>query len=359
MRFVDEFRNSDLVKTLAEGIRRISKKPVRIMEVCGGHTMAIHRFGIPTLLPDTIELLSGPGCPVCVTSRTFIDTAIAMCRLPDTIIATYGDLIRVPGSSSSLENEKAAGADIRVVFSTLDALETARSNPRKRVIFPGIGFETTTPASAVAIMEAKRQSIANLFFLSSHKTMPEAMAALIDAGISIDGYIGPGHVSTIAGADMYGHLLKKYPLSIVISGFEPVDLLQSIFMIVQQAEKGEHRLEIQYKRAVTPEGNRKAMALTEEVFEPCDDWWRGLGVIPRSGLAIKKEYSAFDALKQVAVEVEPVKEPPGCLCGEVLKGMKKPPECRLFGKTCTPVNPIGACMVSNEGACQAFFRYSR
>ena len=358
MKYVDEFRNGDLVKTLTKNICRLSKKPVRIMEVCGGHTMAIHRFGIPSLLPDTIELLSGPGCPVCVTSRSFIDTAIAMCRQPDTIIATYGDLIRVPGSSSSLENEKANGADVRVVFSTLDALETARCNPCKRVIFPGIGFETTTPASAVAILEAKRQNISNLYFLSSHKTMPEAMMALIDAGICIDGYIGPGHVSTIAGADMYAPLLKKYPLSIVISGFEPVDLLQSIYLIVRQVETGEHRLEIQYKRAVTPEGNLKAKALTEEVFEPCDDWWRGLGVIPRSGLAIKKEYSAFDAMKQIPVTVEPAKEPPGCLCGEVLKGIKKPADCKLFGSICTPVNPIGACMVSNEGACQAYYKYS-
>jgi len=358
VKYIDEFRSSDLVKTLTDNIRKISRKPVRIMEVCGGHTMAIHRFGIPSLLPDTIELLSGPGCPVCVTSRTFIDTVIAMGRLPEVIIATYGDLIRVPGSSSSLEGEKAAGADIRVVFSTLDALETARANPDKKIVFPGIGFETTTPASAVAMLEAKRQNISNLYFLSSHKTMPQAMMSLLDAGINIDGYIGPGHVATIAGADMYAPLLEKYALSIVISGFEPVDLLQSIYLIVQQIEKGNPRLEIQYKRVVTPEGNRKAKVIVEKVFTPCDDWWRGLGVIPGSGLAIKDEFSAFDALKQIPVEVEPVKEPAGCICGEVLKGMKKPVECKLFGKVCTPVNPIGACMVSNEGACQAFFRYS-
>jgi hydrogenase expression/formation protein HypD len=358
MKYIDEFRSSDLVKTLTESINRISRKPVRIMEVCGGHTMAIHRFGIPSLLPDTIELLSGPGCPVCVTSRSFIDTAIAMCRLPGVIVTTYGDLIRIPGSTSSLENERAAGADIRVVYSTLDALEIARNNRDKCIVFPGIGFETTTPSSAVAICEAKRQGISNFYLMSSHKTMPRAMMALIDAGVKIDGYIGPGHVSTVAGANMYDTLIEKYPLSIVISGFEPVDLLQSIYLIVQQVEKGEKRVEIQYKRVVTPEGNMKARSLVEKVFEPCDDWWRGLGVICGSGLAIKEEFSAFDAVKQIPVDVEPVKEPPGCICGEVLKGIKKPSECKLFGKACTPVNPIGACMVSNEGACQAFYKYS-
>ena len=358
MKYIDEFRNSDLIKTLAENIHTLSKKPVRIMEVCGGHTMAIHRFGIPSLLPNTIELLSGPGCPVCVTSRTFIDRAIAMCRLPGVILTTYGDLIRVPGSFSSLEREKAEGADIRIVYSTLDALEIAKKNPDKRIVFPGIGFETTTPSSAVALLEARRQKVSNFYLLSSHKTMPQAMMALIDAGIRIDGYIGPGHVSTIAGAGMYAPLFAKYPLSIVISGFEPVDLLQSIYMIVQQMENNERKLEIQYKRVVTPEGNLKAKALVEEVFEPCDDWWRGLGVIPGSGMAIRKEFSAFDAIRQIAVNVEPAVEPPGCICGEVLKGIKKPVECLLFGKVCTPVNPIGTCMVSNEGACQAYYRYN-
>jgi hydrogenase expression/formation protein HypD len=320
--------------------------------------MAIHRFGIPSLLPGTIELLSGPGCPVCVTSRTFIDTAIAMCRLPGIIITTYGDLIRIPGSFSSLEREKAEGADVRIVYSTLDALEIARKNQGKKIVFPGIGFETTTPSSAVALLEAKKQKISNFYLLSSHKTMPLAMMALIDAGIRIDGYIGPGHVSAIAGAGMYAPLFARYPLSIVISGFEPVDLLQSIYMIVQQVEKNERKLENQYKRVVTQEGNLKARALVEEVFEPADDWWRGLGIIPGSGMAIRKEFADFDAIKQIPLHVEPAEEPSGCICGDVLKGIKKPVECKLFRKVCTPVNPIGACMVSNEGACQAYFRYS-
>jgi hydrogenase expression/formation protein HypD len=357
MKFVDEFRNSELVDTLVKSIHKLSKKPVRIMEVCGGHTMAIHKFGIPSLLPAHIELLSGPGCPVCVTSRTFIDTAIALARLPGIIITTYGDLIRVPGSASSLEHEKATGADVRIVYSTLDALEIAHTNPEKKIVFAGIGFETTTPSSAVAILEAERQNSSNFYLLGSHKTMPAAMMALIDEGIKIDGYIGPGHVCTVAGANMYAPLLKKYDLSIVISGFEPVDLLQSIYLIVKQVEEGRKRLEIQYKRVVTPEGNLKARALVEKVFEPCDDWWRGLGVISGSGLSLKDGYSGFDALKQIPVTVEPAREPAGCICGEVLKGTKKPVECKLFGKVCTPVNPIGACMVSNEGACQAYYKY--
>jgi hydrogenase expression/formation protein HypD len=358
MKYFDEFRDSDLIKILVEKLHKLSKKPVRIMEVCGGHTMAIHRFGIPSLLPGTLELLSGPGCPICVTSRTFIDTTIAMCRLPGVIIATYGDLIRVPGSYSSLDRERAKGADIRVVYSALHALEIAKENLDKRIVFPGIGFETTTPSSAVTLLEARKQKISNFYLLSSHKTMPAAMMALIDSGVHIDGYIGPGHVSTIAGADMYAPLLAKYPLSIVISGFEPVDLLQSIYMIIRQVENNEPKMEIQYRRVVTRDGNLKAQKLVEEVFECSDDWWRGLGTIPGSGMAIRKEYSAHDAVQQIPVTVEPAEEPAGCICGEVLKGMKKPTDCRLFGKVCNPANPIGACMVSNEGACQAYYRYS-
>jgi hydrogenase expression/formation protein HypD len=357
MKYVDEFRNSELVKTLANSIRRISKKPVRIMEVCGGHTMAIHRFGIPSLLPPHIELLSGPGCPVCVTSRGFIDTVAAMARIPGVIIATYGDLVRVPGSRVSLEQEKAAGADVRIVYSTLDALEIARQNTNKKIVFPGIGFETTTPSSAVAVLEAERQNLRNFFLLSAHKTMPGAMAALLEEGIRIDGYIGPGHVSTIAGADMYRPLLEKHPISLVISGFEPVDLLQSIYMIVSQVEENRQELEIQYKRVVTPGGNLKARELVQTLFEPCDDWWRGLGIIPGSGMALRKEYTAYNASQTLPVETEPVKEPAGCLCGEILKGLKKPADCRLFVKVCTPSNPVGACMVSGEGACQAYFKY--
>jgi hydrogenase expression/formation protein HypD len=357
MKYIDEFRNHELVQKLVRSVHKISRKPVRIMEVCGGHTMAIHRFGIHSLLPSNIELLSGPGCPVCVTSNIFIDRAIAISKLPDTIVATYGDLIRVPGSYSSLEHEKANGADVRIVYSVLDALEIARKNKDKRIIFLGIGFETTTPASAVAVMEAKRQKINNFYLLSTHKTMPNAMMALIDEGISIDAYIGPGHVSTISGSDMYKPLLQKYNLSIVISGFEPVDLLQSIYLIVKQIEQNEKKIEIQYRRAVTPEGNLKAKELVKRAFMPCDDWWRGLGMIPQSGMTLNDEYSQFDAIKEITVDILPPKEPAGCICGDVLKGKKKPYECRLFAKACTPSNPVGTCMVSSEGACHAYYKY--
>ncbi len=357
MKYVDEFRNHELVARLTDAIIRKSKTPVRIMEVCGGHTLAIRKYGIQQLLPEHIELLSGPGCPVCVTDRTSIDRAIALSRLPEVIITTYGDLIRVPGSRSSLNLERAQGADVRIVYSTLEALEIARTNPGKQVIFSGIGFETTTPSSAVAILEAEKQDIANFFLLSMHKVMPPAMGALIDQGIRIDGYIGPGHVSAVAGANMYHSLVEQYGIAVVIAGFEPVDLLQAIYMLVCMHEEGRHGLEIQYKRVVTPQGNMKAREMVSQVFDACDDSWRGLGMIRNSGLSLKKEYSRMDASLHFDIQVESLPEPAGCICGEVLRGMKKPAECRHFGKTCTPSNPVGACMVSGEGACQAYYQF--
>ncbi|MFO7371246.1 MAG: hydrogenase formation protein HypD [Bacteroidales bacterium] len=357
MKYVDEFRNHELVARLTEAIARRSKKPVRIMEVCGGHTLAIRKHGIQHLLPGHVELLSGPGCPVCVTDRTSIDRAIALSGMPGVIIATYGDLIRVPGSRSSLNQERAQGADVRIVYSTLEALDIARTNPGKKVIFPGIGFETTTPSSAVAILEAEKQGIANFFLFSMHKVMPPAMGALIDQGIRIDGYIGPGHVSAVAGADMYQALVEKYGIAVVIAGFEPVDLLQSIYMLVCMHEEGRHGVEIQYKRVVTPLGNLKARKMVSQVFEASDESWRGLGMIRNSGLSLKKEYSRMDASLHFDIRVESLPEPAGCICGEVLRGMKKPAECRLFGKACTPANPVGACMVSGEGACQAYYQF--
>lgn len=357
MKYLDEFRDRELISTLVEAIHQKSVSKIRLMEVCGGHTLAIRKYGIQHLLPSTIELLSGPGCPVCVTDRMAIDQSIALARMPGVIVTTYGDLIRVPGSESSLNQEKALGADVRIVYSTLDALEIARSNPEKKVVFLGIGFETTTPSSAVAISEAEKQNISNFSLLSMHKLMPPAMAGLIDQGIKIDGYIGPGHVTTIAGAGMYDPLVKKYRISVVVSGFEPVDLLQSILMLVNMKEEGRYGTEIQYKRAVTKEGNVKARELVNLVFEPTDDAWRGLGVIPQSGLKIRNEFSGFDAALHFNLNIKPVPEPKGCICSEVLRGLKKPDQCALFGKVCTPVNPIGACMVSGEGACQAWFQY--
>ena len=357
MKYIDEYRDSKLVEKLSSAIFRETRHRIRIMEVCGGHTLAIRKFGIQRLLPEKIELLSGPGCPVCVTDRTSIDRAIRLARLPGVIITTYGDLIRVPGSGSNLNQEKALGADVRIVYSTLEALTIAKDNPGKQVIFLGIGFETTTPSSAVALWEASRQGISNFYLLSMHKVMPPAMAALIEQGIHIDGYIGPGHVTTIAGADMYRPLVEKFRISVVVSGFEPLDILQSVYMLVKMKEEGRYGTEIQYKRAVTPEGNMKAREMVARFFEPGTDSWRGLGAISGSGMKIRDEYRSLDAEKEFDVRVEPVPEPKGCICGEVLRGLKRPDQCKLFAGVCTPSNPVGACMVSGEGACQAYYNY--
>jgi hydrogenase expression/formation protein HypD len=359
MKYIDEYRDKGKVMALADQLKRLSPKPIRIMEVCGGHTMAIQRFGIPALLPETIELVSGPGCPVCVTSRAYIDRAIAYSRIPDVIITTYGDLIRVPGSSSTLDREKAAGADIRIVYSILDALMIAKQNRSKKIVFLGIGFETTSPASAAGIVKAQMAGLFNFFVYSAHKIMPPPMAALIDEGVNINGYIGPGHVSCITGSHIFDFIPKKYGLGVVISGFEPLDLLQSIYMLVNQHQNNQASVEIQYSRAVKPEGNPKAIEMLDEVFELRNDWWRGLGTLHQSGYGIREKYADFDAEKKIEVEVEPTREDKGCLCGIVLKGQARPSDCKLFGKACTPSEPVGACMVSNEGACAAYYQYNK
>ena len=357
MKFIDEYRDKEKVEVLLQRIRNLSKHPITLMEVCGGHTMSIQKFGIPSLLPETVRLISGPGCPVCVTDRKYIDQAIAYGRMPDTIITTYGDLIRVPGSTSSLDNEKSQGRDVRMVYSILDALKIAEENPQKRVIFLGIGFETTTPGSAVGILNAKSKGLKNFFVFSAHKVMPPAMAALIDEEVKIDGYIGPGHVSVITGTGIYNFIPEKYGLGVVVSGFEPTDILQTVFMLVKQFEERRPAVEIQYRRAVKPEGNLQAQKIVNEIFEPRDDWWRGLGVLKESGLKIKDNYAAFDAEAVFEVEVEPTRKDKACICGEVLKGIARPQDCKLFGKACTPYDPVGPCMVSSEGACHAFYRY--
>lgn len=359
MKYIDEFRNKELVLELARQIKNISKKEIRLMEVCGGHTMSIQKFGIPSLLPDNITLVSGPGCPVCVSDRKYIDQAIAYSRLEDVIITTYGDLIRVPGSTSSLDIEKANGADIRIVYSVLDALKIAKENTDKKIIFLGIGFETTAPSSAAGVINAHAQGMENFFLFSSHKIMPPAMAALIDEGVTIDGYIAPGHVSTITGSGIYVEIPKKYKLGVVISGFEPVDLLRSILMLVKQIESEEYSVENEYSRVVKDEGNVKAQQMLEEIFELRDDWWRGLGVLPKSGMKVRDKYKKYDAEVMILVEVEPTKEDKGCICGEILKGLKNPKDCKLFGKACNPNDPAGACMVSHEGACNAYYRFNR
>lgn len=359
MKYIDEYRNKDLVLDLVSRIKKISKTPVSFMEVCGGHTMSVQKFGLPYLLPETVKLLSGPGCPVCVSSRRFIDHAVALARLPDTIITTFGDLIRVPGSTSSLDKEKAAGADVRIVYSVLEAMLIAGKNPEKKIIFPGIGFETTTPGSAAGIIKVYRDGLKNFYFLSSHKIMPPAMGALIDEGVKLDGYIGPGHVSAITGSGMYREIAEKYKLGVVIAGFEPVDLLQAIYMLVQQVENNDPKVEIAYRRAVKPEGNPRAREMVNEVFELRDDWWRGLGVLKNSGQVLRGKYAHLDAEKVFDVDIEETREPKGCICGEILKGIKSPKDCKLFGTACTPQDPVGACMVSSEGACHAFYRYNR
>jgi hydrogenase expression/formation protein HypD len=361
MNYQDDFRQKELVQGLAERLHRLVSgcgRTMNFMEVCGTHTMAIYRFGLRALLPPEIKLVSGPGCPVCVTPNSYLDRAIAISRLPDVITTTFGDMMRVPGSSSSLLVERAKGADIRIVYSPLDAVAIAAKNRDKRVVFLGVGFETTAPTIAGSILAAQAQELSNYFVLAANKTIPIPMQVLAsDPEIGIDGYICPAHVSAIIGADAYKPLAGQYHTPCVITGFEPADMLQGILMLASQLLAGESKVEIQYSRVVRPEGNPKAQAILAQMFTPCDVPWRGIGVIPGSGLAIREEYSAFDAEKMLPVEVEPTKEHPGCSCGEILKGKMAPRECALFGKLCTPENPVGACMVSSEGSCAAAFRY--
>ncbi|HUS87703.1 MAG TPA: hydrogenase formation protein HypD [Bacteroidales bacterium] len=359
MRFAGQLRSKDIATSIIERICEINDGNYVLMEVCGSHTMAIHRFGIPSMLPSSIRLISGPGCPVCVTSSGFIENAVTLARNPGNIITTFGDLLRVPGKSMTLERCRGNGSDIRVVKSPLEALEIAAVNKRKKVIFLGIGFETTTPSAAITIQEADARKVDNFFLLSAHKVMQPALRALVTDGIKFEGLIAPGHVSAITGSSIYMFLAEDFNLACVISGFEPVDILLSIYMLIKQINDGKPRVEIQYSRAVKPEGNSQARAAIEQVFMQVDDWWRGLGVIRNSGLALREEYKSFDARDHFELAPEENNEPAGCLCGSIMKGLKSPPECPYFGKECRPQDPVGACMVSQEGACQAFYRYNR
>jgi hydrogenase expression/formation protein HypD len=357
MKFVDEYRDKARIQALAAEVKKLSRKNIALMEVCGGHTMAIHRFGLQSLLPANIKLLSGPGCPVCVSSQNFIDLSIECCRIPGVKVMTYGDLIRVPGSDSSLEKEKASGRDVRIVYSVLEALDTAKTDPSRPVVFLGIGFETTAPATAAALIQAKQEEINNFFVLSAHKVMPPVMQALAEDGLRLDGFIAPGHVSAVTGTFIYNFLAEKYGLGVVVSGFEPSDIMQSVLMLVKQFESGKPAVEIQYQRVVKPRGNMVAQKMLKDVFTLKNDNWRGIGMIPLSGLKIAEAFSQFDAEKRFDLKVADAKEPKGCICGEILRGRKSPPDCSLFGTTCTPENPVGACMVSAEGTCAAYFRY--
>ncbi len=358
MKHIDEYRDASLVKKLVSKIKSEMRDEISLMEVCGGHTWAIQKFGIPAMLPKSIKLLSGPGCPVCVTGRRYIDQAVAYSRLPNVIICTFGDLIRVPGSTSSLNAEKAKGADIRMVYSILDAIELARHNPAKKIIFLGIGFETTVASTAAGMYNAYNTKLENFFLFSAHKIMPPALGALIDEGVKIDGYIAPGHVSAITGAGIYDEVVRKHKVGCVIAGFEAVDILQSVYMLVKQINNKDFGVEIQYRRVVKPEGNTKAQKIINDVFTLRDDWWRGLGTLPKSGLKLSNTYKHLDAENHFDVEVEDTIEEKGCICGDILKGLKKPDDCALFGTVCTNANPVGACMVSHEGACNAYLRFN-
>jgi hydrogenase expression/formation protein HypD len=357
MKYIDEYRDKDLILKLAEQIGKSVTQKYTFMEVCGGHTSAIHRFGIPSLLPAEIRLISGPGCPVCVTGIGFIDKAIAYSEMKEVIITTFGDLIKVPGSASSLEKKKAEGADIRIVLSGLDALTIAKNNPENRIIFLGIGFETTAPGTAITIKQAKKDKIDNFFLLCAHKIMPPAMEAILGEGVALDGFICPGHVATITGSSIFDFIPEKYKIGCVITGFEPTDILQSVLMLIRQVNKKIPSVQNQYNRAVKADGNSVAQKYLSEVFEPCDAYWRGFGVIPLSGLDLRKDFSMYNAEKIIPVSSIHQEDNEFCICGEILRGLKTPAECPLFANICFPENPIGACMVSNEGSCNTWYKY--
>ncbi len=358
MKFLSEFRDSSLAKGAVSQIHRRSKTPVHFMEFCGGHTVTIFRYGIRQALPETIEMLSGPGCPVCVTANADLDKAIALAQIPDVIITTFGDMLKVPASHSSLQQVKAEGADVRMVYSTMDAIRIAGENPENRVVFLGIGFETTAPTIAASILEAAEKELSNYTVLSLHKLCPPVIRALLDSGeVRLDGLICPGHVSAVIGSNAWKFIASDYGIPCVVSGFEPLDVLQCIDMLVTQVEHGDPKVEIAYRRGVQPEGNPEALKLMDEVFEPCPASWRGIGTIPGSGLRLRSDYQRFDAERVFDIDPGPTREPKGCICGDILRGVKTPHDCQLFGTACTPEDPVGPCMVSAEGSCSTYYLY--
>jgi hydrogenase expression/formation protein HypD len=350
----DETRAASIVKE----IPGLLDGGFRAMEVCGTHTVSIFRSGIRSLLPEGIELISGPGCPVCVTPVGEIDRAVNLTHRRDVVILTFGDLMRVPGSTSSLSLARAEGSDVRIITSPLDALAIAQAEPGKKVVFFAVGFETTSPAIAASVREARAKEIGNLFVLSSLRLIPPALRALLSSGkLALDGFLLPGHVSVIIGAAPYSFLVREFSMRGVITGFEALDILEGVFMLLRQKKEGRAAIEIQYGRAVKEGGNPRALGIMDEVFMPVDACWRGLGTIPNSGLALREEFSGMDAAQAFDIPYEEVDDPPGCRCGEVLQGLIRPPECPLFGTRCTPQHPVGPCMVSSEGSCAAFYRY--
>ena len=354
------YKDPELARGLIAAINEAAPEHANLMEVCGTHTVAIARNGIRSLMPEGTRLLSGPGCPVCVTANAAIDAAIALARVPGVVLTTFGDMMRVPGSTSSLMAEKAAGRAVEVVYSPLDAIDYAESHPDREVVFVGVGFETTTPVVAASIKRAKALGLKNFSVFVAHKNMPGALEAIIaDPNLKVDALILPGHVSTIIGPEPYRFLAEEYRIPGVITGFEPLDVLQGIAMLAKQLHEGRAEIEIAYARGVMQGGNPEARAAIDEVFETCTATWRGLGDIPGSGYRLRPAFAAFDAVKRFDPDVEPTVEHKGCRCGDVLRGSMTPHDCPLFDTACTPENPIGPCMVSSEGSCAAYYRYYR
>ncbi|HUU27392.1 MAG TPA: hydrogenase formation protein HypD [archaeon] len=359
MKYLDEYRDRALAEALAGKVRKLSTRQANFMEFCGGHTVTIARYGIESLLPEHIHLLSGPGCPVCVTPIEFVDLIIELSARPGVTVTTYGDMLRVPGSRSSLSLERGRGADVRVVYSSYDALEIASREIDRQVVFFGIGFETTAPATAAAVLRARERGLDNFTVVSAHKTTPGIIRALLETDeLSLDGLICPGHVSVITGTAPYRYAAER-GVPCVISGFEPLDVLQCVLMLVEQVEQGRSEVEIQYRRGVRAEGNAKARRIMEEVFQPADSNWRGIGTVAGTGLALRPEFKHWDAFYRFRIDLPGAVEPAGCICGKILRGTASPESCALFGRQCTPSSPVGACMVSSEGACQAHYRWRK
>jgi hydrogenase expression/formation protein HypD len=360
MKYLDEYRDHRIARGLASEIAQSTTRPWVLMEICGGQTHTIMRYGLDELLPHGIELVHGPGCPVCVTPLETVDKAIALALRPDVILVSYGDMLRVPGSQSDLFQAKAQGADVRIAYSPMEAVKIARANPERKIVFLAIGFETTAPANAMAAWQAHQEGLTNFSLLVSHVLVPPAIRALMTTQTNrVQGFIAPGHVCTVMGCGEYELLVRDFRVPIVVGGFEPVDILASVLMLVRQLEAGEARLENQYVRSVSYQGNLPAQQLVGEVFEIADQKWRGIGLIPQSGLRLREEYAALDANQVFDLAEMTVDEPAECISTQVLQGLKKPTDCPAFGMRCTPENPLGAPMVSTEGACAAYYHYRR
>jgi hydrogenase expression/formation protein HypD len=360
MKYLSEYRDERIARTLAAEIEQHTTRPWVLMEICGGQTHTIMRYGLDELLPPSLELVHGPGCPVCVTPLETIDAAIELALRPEVILVSYGDMLRVPGSRSDLFRAKAEGAKVRVVYSPMEALKIARENPTRKIVFLAIGFETTAPANAMAAWQAKREGLANFSLLVSHVLVPPAIRGLLSSPANrVQAFIAPGHVCTVMGCGEYESLVRDFDIPMVVGGFEPIDLLQAVLMLVKQLEAGEARLENQYVRSVNYKGNLPAQQIMGEVFEVTDQKWRGIGSIPQSGLRLRPEFAAYDATRVFNLSDISVEEPAECMSAQVLLGLKKPTECPAFGMRCTPENPLGAPMVSSEGACSAYYRYRR